>query len=55
MTDRVHHLNTGDNGIRGEFHTKFTKTRIDKWNNLVRDDARIVYKQNGEIISDWKG
>ncbi len=55
FTNRLHHLNTGENGINGEFHTLFTKTRIDKWNNLVNDDAKIVYTVNSKIISDWKG
>ena len=54
-TDRLLHLNTGDNGINGEFHTLFTKTRIDKWNRLVTDENKILYKVNSEIISEWKG
>ena len=55
LTNRLHHVNTGDNGINGEFHTLFTKTRIDKWNELVNDDAKIIYSVNSEIISNWKG
>lgn len=52
---RLHHLNTGENGINGTFHTLFTKTRIDKWNDLVNDENKIIYKVNNEIISKWKG
>lgn len=55
FTNRLHHLNTGENGINGEFHTLFTKTRIDKWNDLVNDNNKIIYKVNNEIISKWKG
>ena len=33
-TNRLHHLNTGDNGINGEFNILFTKTRINKRNIL---------------------
>ena len=55
LTDRLHHLNTGENGINGEFHTLFTKTRINKWNDLVNDGAKIVYTVNSKIVSDWKG
>jgi hypothetical protein len=55
LTNRLHHVNTGENGINGEFHTLFAKTRINKWNELVNDDAKIIYKVNSEIISDWKG
>lgn len=55
LTNRLHHANTGENGINGEFHTLFAKTRINKWNELVNDDAKIVYRVNSEIISDWKG
>jgi hypothetical protein len=38
FTNRLQHLNTGENGINGEFHTLFTKTRINKWNDLVNDE-----------------
>jgi hypothetical protein len=55
FTNRLHHLNTGKNGINGEFHTLFTKTRIDKWNNLVNDENKIIYRVNDRIISKWTG
>lgn len=55
FTNRLHHLNTGENGINGEFHTLFTKTRIDKWNELVNDDNKIIYRVNNEVISKWTG
>lgn len=55
LTNRIYHLNTGKNGINGEFHTLFTKTRVNQWNSLVNDDSKIVYKVNNEIISEWKG
>jgi len=55
FTNRLQHLNTGENGINGEFHTLFTKTRINKWNKLVNEDTKIVYRVNSEILSDWKG
>jgi len=55
LTNRLHHLNTGVNGINGEFHTLFTKTRINKWNELVNDKNKIIYKVNNKIISNWTG
>jgi hypothetical protein len=55
FTNRLHHLNTGENGINGEFNTLFTKTRIDKWNDLVNDDNKIIYRVNNEVISKWTG
>ncbi len=55
FTNRLHHLNTGENGINGEFHTLFTKTRINKWNNLVNEDNKIIYRVNDVVISDWHG
>jgi len=55
FTNRLHHLNTGENGINGEFHTLFTKTRIDKWNELVNDKNKIIYRVNNKIISEWTG
>jgi len=55
FTNRLHHLNTGENGINGEFYTLFTKTRIDKWNDLVNDENKIIYRVNNKIISKWTG
>jgi hypothetical protein len=55
LTNRLHHLNTGEYGINGEFHTLFTKTRINKWNSLVNDENKIIYSANNVILSDWKG
>jgi len=55
LTNRLHHLNTGENGINGNFHTLFIKTRINKWNELVNEDNKIVYRVNSKIESDWKG
>jgi len=55
FTNRLHHLNTGENGINGEFHTLFTKTRIDKWNDLVNDNNKIIYRVNNKVISKWTG
>lgn len=55
FTNKLHHLNTGENGINGDFHTLFTKTRTDKWNDLVNDENKIIYKINDKIISKWTG
>jgi NADH:ubiquinone oxidoreductase subunit D len=55
FTNRLHHLNTGENGINGEFHTLFTQTRINKWNDLVNNENKIIYRVNSKIISDWTG
>lgn len=55
LTSRLHILNTGENGINGAFHTLFTKTRIDKWNELVNDESKIIYEVNNQVLSAWKG
>lgn len=55
LTNRLHHLISGENGIKGKFNTLFTKTRVNKWNELVNDNNKIVYEVNSKIISDWKG
>ncbi|WP_275316472.1 hypothetical protein [Tenacibaculum bernardetii] len=55
LTNRLEHVKTGKNGINGEFHTEFMKARINKWNELVNDYAKITYKINNKIVSDWKG
>ena len=55
LTNELNHLNTGKNGINGEFHTEFSRQRINQWNNLVNVENRIIYRVNSEILSDWKG
>lgn len=55
LTKKLHEINTGKNGINGEFHQLFTLARINKWNELVNDNNKIVYKVNNNIITDWKG
>ena len=55
LTNRLHHLNTGKNGINGEFHSLFSKARINQWNSIVNDDYKIIYRVKGKIVSDWKG
>ena len=55
LVNRLDNLKTGENGINGSFLILFTKTRIDKWNDLVSNDNKIVYKVNNEILSNWKG
>ncbi len=55
LTNRINEVCTGRNGITGEFHTLFTKTRVNEWNKLVIEEHRVVYKVNNEIVSDWKG
>lgn len=55
LTQRVYHLNTGRNGINGEFHKLFMTARINQWNELMQIENRIVYTVNSKILSDWKG
>lgn len=55
FTKRLYDLNSGKNGINGEFNTVFTKSRIDQWNSLVNDENKIIYEVNGVVISDYKG
>lgn len=54
-TDRLHNVNTGDNGIIGEFYLDFVKRSINRWNRYVVKDYRITYTVNSEIVSEWKG
>lgn len=51
----IQHLNTGDNGINGEFHAFFAKTRVYKWKEFANDNNKIVYKVNDIVISNWRG
>ena len=42
-------------GIRGEFDTVFRTARFDNWNKLVNDDSKVIFKINGETVTEWKG
>ncbi|AEV32350.1 hypothetical protein Oweho_1353 [Owenweeksia hongkongensis DSM 17368] len=42
LTKRLYKVNTGENGVNGEFHVLFAKTRINKWNRVVNDKYKIV-------------
>ena len=55
LTQQLRELNTGENGINGEFHIQFMKMRIDKWNELVNDNFKIIYRVNNKIESNWTG
>jgi hypothetical protein len=55
LTNKIHHINTGANGINGVFQTKFFLARINTWNNLVDEERRMIYKVNEVILTDWKG
>lgn len=54
LSNRLIPLIQGE-GVCGDFHTAFVKARIDRWNNFVVPEYRIVYSVNSEILSNWKG
>lgn len=55
ITNKLSHLLTGENGLEGEFLTKFTTQLFDHLNKNVSDDKKVVYRVNGEILTEWKG
>jgi hypothetical protein len=55
LTDKIHHLKSGKNGLYGEFNFEFMRLRVNKWNLQVTDEKKIVHKINGKIVSEWKG
>ncbi|HCW07961.1 MAG TPA: hypothetical protein DGG95_11430 [Cytophagales bacterium] len=54
-TERLNHVNTGENGIIGEFYLDFVRRSINRWNRYVIEDYRITYTINSKIVSEWKG
>jgi hypothetical protein len=54
-TNRLQHVNTGDNGILGEFHIDFVTRSINRWNRYVIEEYRLTYKVNDKIVTEWKG
>ena len=55
LTEKIHNINTGKNGIIGEFHTKLFVARINLWNCKVEPEMRMIYSVRNEILTDWKG
>jgi hypothetical protein len=55
FTNQIHEINTGENGILGEFRICFITARINSWNNLVQDEFKSIYTINGEIQTEWSG
>ncbi len=55
LTNKLAHLLTGDNGLDGEFLTKFSKHLFDNYNKSAPDDKKIVYRVNGTIQTEWVG
>lgn len=54
-TSRLHHVNTGENGVIGTFYGEFVTRSINRWNKHVIEDFRIVYSVDNRIVSEWKG
>ena len=55
LTNKIHHINTGENGINGVFHTKLFVARINLWNEQVESARRMIYRVSDVILTDWKG
>jgi hypothetical protein len=55
LTNKIHHINTGENGINGVFHTKLFVARINLWNEQVESARRMIYSVSDVILTDWKG
>jgi len=55
LTEKIHHINTGDKGINGVFQTKLFVNRINLWNEKVEPTLRMVYNVNNVILTYWKG
>lgn len=55
LTNKIHHINTGENGIRVVFFTKLFVARINLWNESAVSKNRMVFKVKDVILTDWKG
>lgn len=55
LTKQIHELNFGQNGICGEFNILFKTNVFNKWNDLVNDTNKIVYKVENEILTKFNG
>ncbi|MFN7748494.1 MAG: hypothetical protein ACK5OO_06120 [Cyclobacteriaceae bacterium] len=54
-TERLHTLNSGENGIIGSFYIDFVRRSVNRWNGFVTDEYKIIYLLNDKPISDWQG
>ena len=42
-TERLHTLNSGENGIIGSFYIDFVRRSVNRWNGFVTDEYKIIY------------
>jgi Txe/YoeB family toxin of Txe-Axe toxin-antitoxin module len=55
FNQKIYHLTTGVDGVNGEFYNKFKTARINKWNEKLSDEKKMIYKVNNEVLTVWKG
>ncbi|GAA4460866.1 hypothetical protein GCM10023093_04420 [Nemorincola caseinilytica] len=51
----IQEIKTGDNGIQGEFLTKFCTHRYDHYNKNIDNSSKVIYTVNGEVLTEFKG
>jgi hypothetical protein len=54
-TDQLNELNSGSNGIVGSFYIDFVRRSVNRWNQHVKDELKIKYLVNDQIVTDWTG
>ena len=55
INNKIGYLLTGDDGLTGEFLIKFNTARFDLHNKITVEDNKIIYKINGDILTEFKG
>ena len=54
LSDQITHLLNGDNGLSGEFIILFKTKRFDLHNRTTKLNNKIIYKVNGEVMTEIK-
>jgi hypothetical protein len=52
LTNQIHLINTGKNGISGVFQTKLFVARINLWNVRADSTKQMIYKVNNITLTD---
>jgi hypothetical protein len=55
IINEIHEINTGSNGILGEFNILFKTIIFNHWNNLEKNSNKVIFKIDQEIFTDFKG
>ena len=53
LTNQLHKINTGENGILGAFNIVFKTNIFNNWNKKVFNSPKVIYKIDNKIMTEF--